>query len=99
VVGRRSSVVENRVITTPACDSIRQGLRRAIDRQDVVTIAYDRGGQGDWSTRTVRPLALEQHADVWYLRAYCLLRNAERTFRVDRIGDQIRNGAATHPNS
>jgi hypothetical protein len=99
VVGRRSSVVENRVITTPACDSIRQGLRRAIDRQDVVTIAYDRGGQGDWSTRTVRPLALEQQADVWYLRAYCLLRNAERTFRVDRIGDQRSNSAVPRQGS
>jgi hypothetical protein len=87
VVGGRLSVVGNRKINPLSCDDMRRALRRTIDRQDVVTITYDRGGHGEWSTRAVRPLALEQHTDVWYLRAYCLVRNAERTFRIDRIGD------------
>lgn len=68
-------------------------LRTALARQDAVTLIYDTGGQGAARTRTVRPLALEQRADHWYLRAYCTARQAERTFRVDRIvalGDAAR---------
>ena len=46
---------------------------------------YDTGGQGAPARRTVRPLALEQRDAYWYLRAYCCARQAERTFRLDRI--------------
>jgi len=60
-------------------------LRAALARQDALEVIYDTGGQGAPSRRTVRPLALEQRAGCWYLRAYCSARQAERTFRVDRI--------------
>ena len=45
--------------TLPPVDSLAV-LRRALARQDAVTLSYDTGGQGALSTRTVRPLALEQ---------------------------------------
>jgi predicted DNA-binding transcriptional regulator YafY len=35
--------------------------------------------------RRVRPLRLEEHHGTHYLVAYCELRDAERTFRLDRI--------------
>lgn len=37
------------------------------------------------SARTVDPLRLESLDDAWYLRAWCLDRDAERTFLVDRM--------------
>lgn len=60
-------------------------LRRAIAQRRTVTIEYDAGGEGRVERRTVRPLELDQRNDVWYLRAYCLRRRAERTFRLDRV--------------
>jgi len=60
-------------------------LRRAIARRRTLEVAYDTGGRGQLDTRLLRPLALEAHGPVWYLRAYCPRRHAERTFRVDRL--------------
>jgi hypothetical protein len=60
-------------------------LRAAVAHQHPLELTYDTAGQGALSTRTVQPLALEQRDDTWYLRAYCSARQAERTFRVDRI--------------
>ncbi|MDW8215529.1 MAG: WYL domain-containing protein [Roseiflexaceae bacterium] len=60
-------------------------LRRAIAQRRTVTIEYDTGGEGRVERRIVRPLELDQRSNVWYLRAYCLRRRAERTFRLDRV--------------
>ena len=60
-------------------------LRRSIHAQRTIQIAYDRGGLGHWEQRHIRPLSLELRYDTWYLRAFCYTRQAERTFRVDRI--------------
>ncbi len=62
-----------------------QALRRALAQRTSLTIDYDTGGVGLVERRTIRPLELEQRGDSWYVRAYCLRRQAERTFRVDRI--------------
>jgi predicted DNA-binding transcriptional regulator YafY len=59
---------------------------RGLDRGQAVELTYDTGGQGDWTQRIVRPLAIEQRYGDWYMRAYCTLGQAERTFRLDRIG-------------
>ncbi len=64
-----------------------QTLRRSIQRQQTLRIAYDSGGLGRWEQRSIRPLGLELRYDTWYLRAYCLIRQAERTFRLDRMAD------------
>ena len=60
-------------------------LRRTIARRRTLEVAYDTGGRGQLDTRLLRPLSLEAHGPVWYLRAYCPRRHAERTFRVDRL--------------
>lgn len=60
-------------------------VRRAIAQRRTVTIEYDAGGEGRVERRTIRPLELDQRNDVWYLRAFCLRRRAERTFRLDRV--------------
>jgi hypothetical protein len=60
-------------------------LRQAMRRRCSVVIDYE-DGQGERSRgRVVRPLDLERHGDVWYLRAYCPVPGDERTFRVDRV--------------
>ncbi|MFN8505350.1 WYL domain-containing protein [Kouleothrix sp.] len=69
-----------------AAAQVRAVLERALEQQALVALCYDTGGVGAWSRRTVRPLALEARAEGWYLRAYCCARQAERTFRLDRIG-------------
>jgi len=43
--------------------------------------------QGQRERRTVDPLRVESADDNWYLRAWCHLRDAVRTFRLDRITD------------
>lgn len=39
--------------------------------------------------RRVDPLRVESVDDDWYLRGWCHLREALRTFRIDRIGDPL----------
>lgn len=59
-------------------------IAEAIERGARLAFSY-RDLQGRASERTVEPLALTQSAGGWYLRAYCLDREAERTFIVDGI--------------
>ncbi len=60
-------------------------LGEALRRRRLVVMGYqDRLGQRS-SGRVIRPLDLERHGEIWYLRAYCVASRAERTFRVDRI--------------
>jgi hypothetical protein len=66
-------------------DAALRTVQRALTQQRLVTIAYDTGGEGRVTQRTVRPLALERRGGGWLLRAWCLQRRAERTFRLDRV--------------
>jgi hypothetical protein len=69
----------------PLHDRVQQ-LRRASAAEQMVVMTYNKGAQGTWTRRVVRPLSVEQRGQHWHLRAYCTARRAERTFRVDRIG-------------
>ena len=69
--------------TTP--EAAMRVMQRALRRQRLVMIAYDTGGEGRLTRRTVRPLGLERRGERWLLHAYCLQRRAERTFRLDRV--------------
>jgi predicted DNA-binding transcriptional regulator YafY len=62
-------------------------LRRALATRRPVTISYDTGGEGIYQTRTVHPVQLERRGDTWLLHAFCTARQADRVFRLDRIGD------------
>ena len=59
-------------------------LRRAIKARERITITYI-DPQGLESHRDIRPLALEKHARVSTLAAFCESRGDFRSFRVDRI--------------
>jgi hypothetical protein len=66
-------------------DAALRTVQRALTQQRLVTLAYETGGEGRITRRTVRPLGLERRGDQWLLHAYCLQRRAERTFRLDRV--------------
>ena len=51
-----------------------------------VQISYTARDATAATTRMIRPLHLEQHGPHWYLHAYCTGAQAERCFRLDRIG-------------
>lgn len=68
----------------PIAETLAQ-LRTAIKARRPIEIAYDTAEQGQPAWRNVRPTLLERHGDTWLVRAYCQARQAERTFRVDRI--------------
>ncbi len=61
-------------------------------------LAFDYRDARDVSThRRVEPLLLSQSGGAWYLRAFCLDREAERTFMIDRLREPRElEGAATH---
>ena len=59
-------------------------LRRAIKAHERVSISYI-DPRGTESHRDIRPLALEKHAKISTLAAYCESRGDFRSFRIDRI--------------
>lgn len=60
-------------------------LRRAIMDRQPVELQYRGFAQREETQRTVDPYALAFRWGLWYLVAFCHLRQALRTFRVDRI--------------
>jgi predicted DNA-binding transcriptional regulator YafY len=60
-------------------------LRRAAREHRQVDIRYQSTSQSEAAQRQVDPYALVHRSGWWYLVGYCHLRNAPRTFRVDRI--------------
>ncbi|GAA4912736.1 helix-turn-helix transcriptional regulator [Streptomonospora salina] len=64
--------------------SVMLTLAEAVDHRQVLDLRY-LSGRGAPSRRTIHPYALVAHADRWYLVAFDADKQAERTFRVDRI--------------
>lgn len=61
-----------------------QPILNAIERSNLMTLHYT-STSGSCSERQVEPLQLYWEQGVWYLEAYCLLKQAKRIFRVSRI--------------
>ena len=59
-------------------------ISRAIAEGTTIGFRY-RNGRGGVTERSAEPLLLEQEGELWYLRAWCVLRDEERVFRVDRM--------------
>lgn len=60
-------------------------LTQAIAERRELTFDYAGVARGASERRQVRPLELYSHRGQWYLAAFCLARQGERLFRVDRI--------------
>ncbi len=71
------------------CDAERERntfglLKQAIQQKRRIHFTYY-SAQGESSYRKCLPMKLVFKDRAWYLRAYCLKRNAERLFRLSRI--------------
>jgi predicted DNA-binding transcriptional regulator YafY len=60
-------------------------LRRAARKHHQVDMEYQGTNKAETTQRQVDPYALVHRSGWWYLVGYCHLRDAPRTFRVDRI--------------
>jgi proteasome accessory factor C len=60
-------------------------LRKAIAERREVVLDYFAESRGSATERPVRPRALRYAQGHWYLSAFCLTRDDDRLFRVDRI--------------
>ena len=60
-------------------------------RDSKPVVIHYRDARGRRTSRMIEPLELEvnSYANLWKVRAYCHLRNAERTFLLDRIAKAI----------
>ena len=61
-------------------DSVSRGVQLELDYLD---------SAGNRERRRVDPLRVESFDDDWYLRGWCHLREAVRTFRLDRISNAV----------
>ncbi|WP_427868998.1 helix-turn-helix transcriptional regulator [Leucobacter luti] len=73
-------------VTADTADPRIPAIVEAIEAGRRLAFSY-RDTAGRASSRRVAPIALSQGQGAWYLRAYCLDREAERTFRVDQMSD------------
>jgi predicted DNA-binding transcriptional regulator YafY len=60
-------------------------LWQAILERRVTTLRYFGRNRGQETVRQIEPLRLAYANGAWYLTAYCLVRQEERAFRLDRI--------------
>jgi proteasome accessory factor C len=60
-------------------------LRKSAEQHREIVVAYDKEGRGMAQDRAFRPQGVIDHAGVWYVIGHDVGRDAERTFRVDRI--------------
>lgn len=73
-------------VVPPARRKFMTALRHAIDERRIVQLRYG-DAEGEASERRVRPLGLYFWGRTWTLGGWCELRQAFRTFRLDRIQD------------
>lgn len=66
-------------------------IRQAVDGGVQLELDY-RGAEGVSERRRVDPLRVESVDADWYLRGWCHLREAVRTFRLDRMSDVVVTG-------
>lgn len=71
-------------LATEAPDSLGR-ITQAITARRELAFEYVGVARGASERRHVRPLELYSHRGQWYLAAFCLARQGERLFRVDRI--------------
>jgi|GEM_PF-171802 len=71
-------------------------LRTAAERRQAVVLEYDKEGRGAAEDRAIWPLTVLDHGGRWYVVGLDQTRNAERTFRLDRIR-KVRETGQTFP--
>ncbi len=85
------------VIVAPApVDEVRTRVAEALRRGVAVSFTY-RAPDAAATTRTVDPVRVSTAGGQWYLQGWCHLREAMRTFHLDRVSDAaVTDIASTH---
>ena len=96
-LARGASSTPAEVIVAPGpVDQVRDVVAEALQRQVAVSFTY-KAPDADPTTRTVDPVKVHIADGQWYLQGWCHLREAMRTFHLDRVSDlELTDIAITH---
>lgn len=84
------------VIAPGAVDDVQQVVADALDSGRAVSFTY-RAPDAEPTTRTVDPVQVLITNGQWYLQGWCHLREAMRTFHLDRVSDaRVTDIPSTH---
>jgi predicted DNA-binding transcriptional regulator YafY len=90
----RKPLTENKI------SNLIQAILNSIADQQIIHIHYTTLGKEESTTRNIEPVGIYFSNEQWYLIAFCQLRAAYRTFRVDQISALRQTGekfAQQHP--
>ncbi|WEK14270.1 MAG: WYL domain-containing protein [Candidatus Microbacterium phytovorans] len=86
-LARGASAVPAEVIVAPeAVDDVRVAVAEALREGVAVSFTYQ-APDAPITTRTVDPVKVHIASGQWYLQGWCHLRQAVRTFHLDRVSD------------
>nr|WP_197978825.1 MULTISPECIES: WYL domain-containing protein [unclassified Microbacterium] len=86
-LARGAAAAPPAVIVAPGpVDGVRDVVDEALRARVAVMFTYRAPGAGP-TTRTVDPIKVHIANDQWYLQGWCHLRQAVRTFHLDRVSD------------
>lgn len=96
-LSRGASSAPAEVIVAPGpVDEVRDAVAAALRQGVAVTFTYKAPDAGP-TTRTVDPVKVHIADGQWYLQGWCHLREAMRTFHLDRVSDlQLTDIPITH---
>ncbi|QAY61180.1 WYL domain-containing protein [Microbacterium protaetiae] len=91
-----SSVPADVIVAPEPVDDVRETVDDALRRGVAVSFSY-KAPDAAVTTRTVDPVKVHIADGQWYLRGWCHLREAMRTFHLDRVSDlRLTDIAITH---
>lgn len=91
-----SSAPADVIVAPAAVDDVRIAVAEALRRGVALSFSYQ-APDAPVTTRTVDPVKVHIAGGQWYLQGWCHLREAVRTFHLDRVSDvRLTDIAATH---
>jgi predicted DNA-binding transcriptional regulator YafY len=89
--GQDSTIIVDDLL--PPDPEIVEVLNHAIRDHQVVALDYFTSSRQELGERRIEPYLLFRSRDGWYLEAYCLKTDAQRTFKLERIRSARPTGA------
>lgn len=86
-----SSAPADVIVAPDAVDDVRVTVAEALARGVAVSFTY-RAPDAAPTTRTVDPVKVHIAGGQWYLQGWCHLREAMRTFHLERVSDLVLTG-------
>ncbi len=91
-----SSAPADVIVAPETVDDVRVAVAEAVQRGVAVSFRYQ-APDAPATTRTVDPVKVHIAGGQWYLQGWCHLREAMRTFHLDRVSEvQLTTIATTH---